>query len=122
MNPEEIDKIFNEIKAEMLTIPEEKFTAIITNVKGIVGPKPVKFGNTERNLYFLVLEVRPLNKTETIEVRLPISEKTVKTKIVHPRSNLYKLMKKLNVRSVADLKGKEVVVKLNERGFYRIEI
>jgi len=101
-----------EIKIDELEALGEVVEGTITGIKD-----PVKVETRFGTSYRIPFTVK-LNDAE-IEVSILVRENSLKRKVLHPRSNLYKLMQKYGVRKVKDLVGKKVQLRVDARGFYR---
>lgn len=85
-------------------------------VKSIDEPQLIetKFGKS----YRVVLHV-DANGAD-IPVSILINERSVKRGILHPRSNLYKILTRYGVKKLSDLVGKKVELRVDARGFHRL--
>ena len=75
-----------------------------------------KFGNFIR----FVLNVQVGGSV--VPISLLVSKKVIETQLIHPRSNLYRLLTKYGCKKLRDIVGKEVEVTVDARGFYRLVI
>lgn len=107
------DKMLDEI-LELKVADEEE---IVGTVNSILTPTKIKtkFGEQVR----IPISVKIDDKTDVV-ISLFVKEKTLTAKKLHPRSSLAKLLMKYRCKSLKELVGKKVLVRMDNRGFYRI--
>jgi len=109
---------FTNVGGEKTDIREIEIAEEITSGKVVGVGEAVeietKFGSTFR----VPIRVK-INETE-VEVSVFVRAGAVERKQHHPRSNVYKLLTSYNCRSLNDLVGKTVSLRIDSRGFYRI--
>ena len=110
------EKQLEEIQVEELYAPELREKGV---VKEILKPEKVE---TRFGVSYRIPIVVQLGKDKETVVSVLVREKTLQRGIVHPRSNLYKLLKKYGCKKLKDLIGKEVELYIDSRGFYRISL
>jgi len=102
----------------MKDIREIEIAEEIVSGKVISIGEPVeietKFGSTFR----VPLRIK-INDVE-VEVGVFVRTGTLERKQHHPRSNVYKLLTSYGCRSLNELIGKTVSLRIDSRGFYRI--
>jgi len=89
--------------------------------KGVVeafgNPTAVKtkFGDS----YRIPLIIK-LDDGRKVEVSLFVRQKTLELKKANPRSNIYKILETYQCKRLRELIGKTVVVRVDNRGFFRL--
>jgi len=101
------------INLNEFTVPEKITKGKVISF-GDVEEIKTQFGNGLR----ITVNVE-VNK-QVYPVSLVTSGKVLDRQIIHPRSNLFKILNKYNCKKLTDLIGKEVELELNAKGFYRI--
>jgi predicted ATPase len=96
-----------------LEVTEQNLTGTVTSI-GTPQEVQTRFG-----LSYRIPIIVAVNDT-TIPVNMIIRQKTLQRKHLHPRSNLYKLLTAYKCKKLRDLVGKQVNLRIDERGFYRI--
>jgi len=96
-----------------LEIMEEQIEG---TVESIGEPEEIetKFGRNYR------VPIAVKTKKATIETNVWVTERSLKQGILHPRSNLYKLLTAYKCKSLKELVGKKVTLRVDSRGFYRL--
>ena len=100
-------------KIEDLEIPEKNVKGKVISIAGIDEVK-TRYGDNIR----ITLNVEVGGFVH--KVSLITTKKTLERQVIHPRSNLYKILTKYGCKKIRDLVGKEVELELTNRGFYRI--
>jgi biotin synthase-related radical SAM superfamily protein len=101
------------INLNEFTVPEKITKGKVISI-GDTEVVKTQFGDSLR----IIVNVE-INK-QVYPVSLVTSGKVLDRQIIHPRSNLYKILSKYNCKKITDLVGKEVELELNAKGFYRI--
>jgi hypothetical protein len=103
-----------EVKSDISEYQIAENTTITATVTSIGEPKEqqTRFGT---RLYApMLLEYE--GKNITINLWLP-----KKTKIIHPKSNLYKILKRYGCTKLTELVGKQIQLYLDQNGFWRVQ-
>jgi len=103
------------INLDELELAEETLKGEIV---GIDEPEVIetRFGKSVRIPFRI-----KVNDSEIVVSQL-VREESLKKKLLHPRSNLYKLLARYGAKKVKDLIGKKVELRMDSRGFYRFVI
>ena len=103
------------INLDELELAEETLKGEIV---GIDEPETIetRFGKSVRIPFRI-----KVNDSEIVVSQL-VREESLKKKLLHPRSNLYKLLARYGAKKVKDLIGKKVELRMDSRGFYRFVI
>ena len=101
-----------DIDLNKITVPGEVTQGEVVNVE---EPQKVetRFGTSYR------IPFRIKIGTGEITVSILVRENSLKKGILHPRSNLYKLLTKYGAKNPKDMIGKKVDLRIDSRGFYR---
>jgi hypothetical protein len=92
----------------------ETYKGIVKDI-GVATIVETKWGKT----YRIPLTIELMDKS-IVNVSIFVREKTVQLKKVNPRSNLYKILETYNCKTLKDLKGKQVNVRVDAKGFFRL--
>jgi len=105
---------------EEIKIDEIEVLGEITKGKIVRIEEPQKVDTRFGTSYRIPFVVK-VNDAE-ITVSVLVRETSIKRKVLHPRSNLFKLMQRYGAKKLTDLVGKEVELRVDTRGFYRFVI
>jgi len=100
---------------EDLRIVDETLEGKVVSI-GEMTPIKTVFGLS----YRIPITVQIVGSDSTITVNVFIREKSVQSGVVHPKSNLYKLLTSYKCKKLSDLVGKTVLLRVDNKGFYRI--
>jgi len=100
-------------KISELQVQEETASGKVTAI-GEPIPIQTQFGLTWRVPITVEVNGKP------IECSVFVRDKTIKRGVIHPRSNLYKMLTRYGAKCLAELKGKRVDLRIDQRGFYKI--
>jgi len=96
-----------------MTVQEPTASGTVTSI-GEPVPVETTWGLSYRIPIYVEVENR------TIECSVFVREKTISRGVIHPRSTLFKLLTRYGCSCLAELRGKRVELRIDDRGFYRI--